>query len=110
MVVKQLVRVERQASLLLNGLRSAYVAIGSFVSASLISVVGAGVEASPLHGAFGIFAVLALAVGIVGAGGMVWASINLMRATRLAMLNMSDEAELIYARERIRDAALAAQD
>ena len=99
LLVKQLRRVERQASLLLNGLRSAYVAIGSFVSASLISILGAGVAASPFHAVFHYFAALALGVGVVGAAGMVWASVNLLRATRLAMLNMSDEAELIYARE-----------
>src|SRR5579862_4506502 len=34
--VKQIARVERQASMLLNALRAAYVAIGAFVSASLI--------------------------------------------------------------------------
>ena len=100
LLLKQLRRVELQARLLLNGLRSAYVAIGSFVSASLISILGAGVAASPYHAAFGFFAALALGVGVVGAGGMVWASFNLLRATRLAMLNMSDEAELIYARDK----------
>jgi hypothetical protein len=102
LLIKQLRRVERQASMLLNGLRSAYVAIGSFVSASLISILGAGVAASPYHSAFGFFAALALGVGVVGAGGMVWASFNLLGATRLAMLNMSDEAELIYNREMAR--------
>ena len=102
LLVKQLRRVEKQASMLLNGLRSAYVAIGSFVSASLISILGAGVAASSFHDAFAWFAALALGVGCVGAGGMVWASVNLLGATRLAMLNMTDEAELVYARERNR--------
>jgi hypothetical protein len=100
LVVKQLQRVEKQASMLLTALRAAYVGIGSFVSASLISILGAGVEVSPFHWAFGLFAGLALVVGVVGAGGMVWACVNLLGATRLAMLNMSDEAELIYARDK----------
>ena len=107
LLVKQLHRVERQASMLLNGLRSAYVAIGSFVSASLISILGAGVAATPYHWAFTFFAVLALAVGVVGASGMVWASVNLLGATRLAMLNMSEEAELVYAREQQHNAGTA---
>src|SRR3954470_18468390 len=34
-------RIERQAVLLLTALRADYVALGSFVSASLISIVGA---------------------------------------------------------------------
>jgi hypothetical protein len=102
LLVRQLRRVERQASMLLRGLRSAYVAIGSFVSASLISILGAGVAASAYHNLFPWFAGLALGAGCVGAGGMVWASVNLLGATRLAMLNMSDEAEFVYAREQKR--------
>ncbi|HVX95696.1 MAG TPA: DUF2721 domain-containing protein [Polyangia bacterium] len=100
LLVKQLARVERQARLLLDGLRAAYVAIGSFVSASLISILGAVAAASPLHSGFTLLASLALAAGVVGAAGMVWASVNLWHATRLAMTNMSEEAELVYARER----------
>jgi hypothetical protein len=107
-LVKQLRRVEKQAAMLLTGLRSAYVAIGSFVSASLISILGAGVAASSFHAAFAWFAALALGVGVVGAGGMVWASVNLLGATRLAMHNMSDEAELVYAREQHRAPAAKA--
>jgi hypothetical protein len=107
-LIKQLRRVEKQASMLLNGLRSAYVAIGSFVSACLISILGAGVAASSYHAAFSYFAALALGIGVVGAGGMVWASVNLLGATRLAMLNMSDEAELVYEREQKRSAGAPA--
>jgi hypothetical protein len=107
LLVKQLRRVEKQAKLLLDGLRSAYVAIGSFVSASLISILGAGVAASAYHHLFHWFAAFALGAGVVGASGMVWASVNLLRATRLAMLNMTDEAELVYTREQQRGAGVA---
>jgi hypothetical protein len=106
LLVKQLRRVERQASMLLNGLRSAYVSIGSFVSASLISILGAGMAASALHSAFLACVSLALGAGVVGAGGMVWASVNLLGATRLAMLNMSEEAELIYRRDELHGSGL----
>jgi hypothetical protein len=99
----QITRVERQAVMLLNALRSAYVAIGSFVSASLISILGAGVAASSLHAAFTTLAGLALLVGFCGAGGMVWACLNLLGATRLALLNMTEEAELVRHRERARN-------
>jgi Protein of unknown function (DUF2721) len=104
LIIRQLSRIERQATKLRNGLRAAYVAIGSFVSASLISILGAGVAASSssFHDVFQVFALLALSVGVVGACGMVWASVNLLGATHLAMLNMNDDAELIYARERAR--------
>src|SRR6516165_10065867 len=43
LVRKQVDRTERQAVLLLGALHAAYIAIGSFASASLISILGAGV-------------------------------------------------------------------
>ncbi len=104
-VINQLTRVEKQASMLLNALRAAYVAIGCFVSASLISILGAGVASSSWRAAFTIFAGLALAVGVVGACGIVWACANLLGATRLALVNMSEDAAQIHRRERARTSA-----
>jgi hypothetical protein len=109
LLLKQITRVERQAVLLLNALRAAYVAIGSFVSASLISILGAGVASSSLRAAFTFLAGLALLVGVFGAAGMVWACVNLLGATRLALLNMTEEAEAIRRREGgVRGAAAGA--
>jgi hypothetical protein len=109
-LLKQITRVERQAAMLLNALRAAYVAIGSFVSASLISILGAGVASSALRAAFPFFAGGALCVGVVGAGGIVWACVNLLGATRLALVNMTEEAEAIRARDRARKAPSVAND
>ena len=50
-----------------RALRAAYVALGSFASASLISILGAGLAATALHIGFHALAALALAVGFVGA-------------------------------------------
>jgi hypothetical protein len=94
-LVLQASRTERQALLLLRALRAAYLALGAFACASLISVLGAGLASSPLKAGFHVLVALALAVGFFGAGGLVWACANLMRATRLSMLNMSEEAQLI---------------
>src|SRR5205814_298852 len=44
-------------------------------------------------------AVLALAVGVVGASALVVACARLLAATRLSMLNMSEEAALIRSHE-----------
>jgi Protein of unknown function (DUF2721) len=110
LLLKQITRVERQAAMLLNALRAAYVAIGSFVSASLTSILGAGVASSSLRGAFPFFAGAALCVGVVGAGGIVWACVNLLGATRLALQNMTEEAEAIRARDRARTRPSAAND
>ncbi|MES2571610.1 MAG: DUF2721 domain-containing protein, partial [Verrucomicrobiota bacterium] len=67
-------RIERQAVLLLAALRAEYVALGSFITASLISIVGAGLSAAA-HPAARLMIALALVVGFVGAGTLVcgWA-------------------------------------
>jgi hypothetical protein len=93
-------RTERQALLLLAGLRAAYVGIGSFASASLISILGAGLATTRLHLGFQILAALALVVGMVGAGSLVLACFRLMTATRVSMQNMTEEAALIRTREQ----------
>lgn len=96
---KQVDRTERQAVLLLSALRAAYTAIGSFASASLISILGAGLASTSLNVGFHAMAALALAVGVVGASALVVACARLLAATRLSMLNMSEEAALIRRHE-----------
>ena len=100
LVRSQVDRTERQAVLLLGALRAAYTAIGSFASASLISILGAGIAstAAPRIG-FHAMAALALAVGVLGAAALVVACARLLTATRLSMLNMSEEAALIRKHE-----------
>ena len=103
----QVSRVEKQAVLLLRALRAIYVALGCFVAASLISIVGAGLSSSTWQMGFHFLVGLAVAVGFAGAGGLIWSCVNLFRATRLSMLNISEEAALIRERERTRPANLA---
>jgi Protein of unknown function (DUF2721) len=97
-------RIERQAFLLLGALRAAYVALGAFVSASLISIVGAALSSRQLHPIDEAAIALALGVGFVGAGSIVLACVNLFRATRLSMMNISEEATIIWEREATRRA------
>jgi hypothetical protein len=99
MLIVQVSRVERQALLLLTALRGAYVALGAFAAASLISIVGAGLSSTQFLAASYITVVLGLVVGFVGAGGLIVACLNLFRATRLSLLNISEEAALIRQRE-----------
>ena len=99
LVRAQVDRTERQAVLLLSALRAAYTAIGSFASASLISILGAGLASTSLNVGFHAMAALALAVGVVGASALVVACARLLAATRLSMLNMSEEAALIRRHE-----------
>lgn len=99
----QVNRAERQALMLLSGLRAAYIALAAFAAASLISIVGAALNAAGWHDlAYGAV-LLALATGFAGTGGLMQSSVNLFRATRLSMLNISDEARLL--RESVKSAS-----
>ncbi|MGB8168372.1 MAG: DUF2721 domain-containing protein [Chthoniobacteraceae bacterium] len=98
MLIMQVQRVERQAVMLLHGLGAAYVALGSFAVASLISIVGAALASSSFHAGYELAVTLALGAGVVGAGGLVTGCFNLFRATRLSMLNIAEEASLIRSR------------
>jgi hypothetical protein len=100
LVRTQVDRTERQAVLLLGALRAAYTAIGSFASASLISILGAGLASTSVKIGFHAMAALALAVGVLGASALVVACTRLLTATRLSMLNMSEEAALIRSHEQ----------
>jgi Protein of unknown function (DUF2721) len=92
-------RIERQAVLLLGALRACYVALGSFVGASLISVVGAALAARELHPADEVMIALAMMAGFVGAVALIVGCSNLFRATCLSMTNISEEAAIIRERE-----------
>ena len=95
---RQVGRLESQAVLMLGALRAAYVALASFVSASFISILGGGLAASPAAHWASPLVLIALLAGLVGAGGLVSACTHLFRATRLSVLNISEEAALIRTR------------
>jgi uncharacterized protein DUF2721 len=104
LLIRQVSRVEKQALLLLTALRGAYVALGAFAAASLVSIVGAGLASTNLLVASHATVVLGILVGFVGAVGLIAACLNLFRATRLSLLNISEEAALIRQRESQRAA------
>lgn len=94
-------RIEKQAVLLLSALRGAYVALGAFISATLISVLGAGLASRQWHPADEIMVVLAFAAGTTGAASIVFACVKLFRATRLSMMNIAEEAAVIRTRTKL---------
>ena len=98
LLVRQVTRVERQGVLLLNALRAIYLALGCFAGATMISIVGA-VFASVAVG-LGVRATIALgfAAGLVGVGSLIFGAANLLHATRISLMNISEEAAMI--RER----------
>ena len=95
-------RIEQQARLLLSALRAVYVSLAAFMSATLITIVGAGLASLEFPGANNVMIALALLVGFIGAAAIISSSINLFRSTRLSMTNLSEDAAVIRQREQCR--------
>jgi Protein of unknown function (DUF2721) len=97
--VDQVSRAERQGVLLLRALHWIYVSLGAFAAASLVTLLGA------LSGQLGNAALVhviicaGLLLGVLGVAGLVGGCVNLFHATRLSLVNIRQEAELIRARQ-----------
>ena len=97
--LEQVNRVERQAILLLRALRWIYTALGAFVAASLVTLLGA------VFGQMGSDAVMHVVIhvgrllGALGVIGLVVGCVNLLRATKLSFVNISEEAAWIRERQ-----------
>jgi hypothetical protein len=101
MRIQQLNRTEKRAIILLQALRTFYTSLGSFAAAALISLLGATLAASEHRFVFQIALWLALVSGIIGVTGLVIGCSMLVHETRLAVINISEEAALL--RERYKD-------
>lgn len=94
LLLTQMDRTQEQGVLLLGALRGAYVAAGAFTATTLISILGAAV-APHSPGLDSWIAVVALGVGVLGAGALVLACKRLLAATRSSVVNMSEEAAFV---------------
>jgi hypothetical protein len=94
-------RVEQQSLHLLKGLRSIYVALGGFVLATFLTLLGAAL--AQIEGGlwFRISAGFGMALGAVGVLGIVNGSFHLFNATQISMTNIREEADLIRRRHRV---------
>lgn len=95
-------RIEQQARLLLGALRAVYVSLAAFMSATLITIVGAGLASLEFPRANKVMIALALLVGFIGAAAIISSCINLFRSTRLSMTNLAEDAGVIRMREECR--------
>jgi hypothetical protein len=98
-LINQVNRVEKQALLLLRGLRSIYVALSAFISATLVTLLGAGLAHFSGELWFYLFVALGLALGFLGVGGLVFGCVNLFHATQITVINIHEEADLIRERQ-----------
>ncbi|HEX5324932.1 MAG TPA: DUF2721 domain-containing protein [Capsulimonadaceae bacterium] len=95
MRIRQIGRLERRIKLLLDALAIFYASLGSFAAASLISLLGASLATSTHHILFRVSLGIALVAGVVGVGGLVVGCSLLVTETRIAVANLTEEADFV---------------
>lgn len=97
--LEQVNRVEFQAILLLRALRWIYTSLGAFAAAALVTLLGAVVGQLGHEPVVRTFIHVGLLLGAVGVIGLVAGCVNLLRATQLSLVNISEEAQSIRDRQ-----------
>jgi len=83
--LRELGTTEVRSLLLLRAMRSCYAALSGFASAALVSLLGAVLLAAGRAPAARALEGLALASGVLAVGALIYASVLLVRETRLAV-------------------------
>ena len=96
----ELAAAERRALLLLRGLSSFYVALGSFALAALISLLGAVLVPVKLGITVQLLEIGGVIAGLVAVGSLVYGSALLLRETRIAVQVLSERAATVRARAK----------
>jgi hypothetical protein len=96
--LSELSAVERRALMLLKGLRSFYVALGAFASATLASLLGAVLVPLQAEVSVQVFEVAGVFAGLLAVGALVHGSFLLVRETRIAVQILTDRAARLFAR------------
>lgn len=102
--VAQVVRVEKQALLLLNALRWIYLSLGAFAAASLVTLLGAVSGQLGSSTLVHVIVGAGLVLGFAGVAGLVGGCVNLFHATQLSLMNIREEADLIRLRQEKHEA------
>ena len=98
MELSELKRAQRRIVMLVQALRSFYIALGGLASTALLSALGAVVATEPAPSSTRLLGVLAMGSGFVGVGMLVRGASLLVRETRLAVVGLQDQAAEITAR------------
>jgi hypothetical protein len=83
-------------------MRAIYVALGAFSAATLVTLFGAVSEHLHAGAWTRLLTQTGISLGTVGVSGLILGSVNLFRATRISIINISEEAAMIRARQAAR--------
>ncbi len=94
---RQIDRLRVRNNLLYRALRFQYTALGSFAASAIISVIGAALVYFGNALAFHAIAAVALAIGIFSIAALIAGCAYMVVETRLAVRNLTEEAEMALA-------------
>ena len=94
----ELIIAERRTILLMLALRSFYVALGGFATATFVSLMGAVLVPVGAGALIRVPEVIAVAAGLLAVGAIVNGSVLLLRETRLAVRSLHERASKVRAR------------
>jgi hypothetical protein len=100
---RQLEALRARWTLVLRALKLFYVSLGSFASATLVSLIGAVFASSGLHLPFPFIALFGLVSGTLGVAGLVFGCSIMVQEARLGLQNLEEEARLTAPDPRIHD-------
>ena len=96
--LRELAATEQRSLMLLVALRSFYVALGSFASAALVSLLGAVLVLMGAGGPVRVLEVGGVVAGLLAVSALVHGSVVLVRETRLVVQVLQERAASIHAR------------
>jgi hypothetical protein len=91
---------ETRSLLLLRALRSVYIALTGFASAALASLLGATFVSTGQSGVTITLESVAILAGAIAVASLIYASVLLVRETRLAVANLQERAAAAQSRAR----------
>jgi hypothetical protein len=97
--IAQVNRQESQAIFLIRAMSWIYTALGAFVAATLVTLVGAVAGQLGSELALRTIIGLGLVLGFIGVMGLIGGCLNLFHATQLSLLGIRNEAATIRARQ-----------
>lgn len=95
--LRELAAAEKRALMLLGALRSFYIAVGGFSSATLVSLIGAVLVSMGVDMVLRVLEITAVIAGLVAVGSIVHGSVILVRETRIAVRVLHERVATLQA-------------
>ena len=90
-------RIQRRTVYLITAMRCFYTSLACFASGALITLIGACLAGSSHHWLYRGAIAVGLVSGTCGVASMVWGCAQLIHETRLAVVNLHEEAAVVHA-------------